>query len=213
MTDKSKQFTKKFLHIGALSMSPGFPDVWRKGYNRPITLDMSKVFEMPDVRNSVKYQLATMKRVHSPDVTHILGTSPDSMAMATLVADEFELPSVYMKMGQTDERVSGQMESLPGDANVVMIHDVMAEGKKLSKIVALLQKKGITSIDIYSMFTFGMAGAIELYASLRIPLYHITSFDMALLVMEEDGTAEQKVIDCCRQWHADPLNWDSSVIA
>ena len=85
------------LQIKAVSLRPDEPFTWASGLKSPIYCDNRVTLSHPRVRTYLREQMATLIRDQYPAVDVIAGVATGAIALAALVAQELDLPIVYVR--------------------------------------------------------------------------------------------------------------------
>ena len=85
------------LQIKAVSLRPDEPFTWASGLKSPIYCDNRVTLSHPEVRTYLYEQMARLIHRVFPDAEVIAGVATGAIALAALVANELELPMVYVR--------------------------------------------------------------------------------------------------------------------
>src|SRR5690554_907776 len=88
---------EKLLQIKAIKLQPSMPFTWASGWKSPIYCDNRKTLSYPDLRNFIKIEIARLILEHFPEVDAIAGVATGAIAQGAMVAEELNLPFVYVR--------------------------------------------------------------------------------------------------------------------
>ena len=142
-----KVFAKKLLDIKAIKLQPNDLFTWASGWKSPFYCDNRKTLSFPELRNFVKLQLVHAVMEHFPQATAVAGVATGAIAQGALVADELNLPFVYVRSKAKDHGMGNLIEGeLPAGSKVVVIEDLISTGGSSLKAVEALRQAGYEEI-------------------------------------------------------------------
>ena len=92
-------FAAKLLEVKAIKLQPNNPFTWASGWKSPFYCDNRKTLSYPALRNFVKLELCHLIQARFPEATAIAGVATGAIAQGAMVADELNLPFVYVRGG------------------------------------------------------------------------------------------------------------------
>ena len=102
METLEKLFAEKLLKIKAIKLQPDNPFTWASGWKSPFYCDNRKTLSYPALRNFVKLELSRLVMENFPDCDAIAGVATGAIPQGALVADELNLPFVYVRSKPND---------------------------------------------------------------------------------------------------------------
>ena len=102
MDTLKKTFASKLLDIKAIKLQPNDPFTWASGWKSPFYCDNRKTLSFPELRNFVKLQLVHAVMQHFPEAGAVAGVATGAIAQGALVADELNMPFVYVRSKAKD---------------------------------------------------------------------------------------------------------------
>lgn len=131
MDSIKKIFAAKLLDIKAIKIQPEQPFTWASGWLSPFYCDNRKALSYPELRNFVKLELCRTILEKFPEVEAIAGVATGAIAQGALVADELNLPFVYVRSKPKDHGLANLIEGeLKEDAKVVVVEDLISTDRK-----------------------------------------------------------------------------------
>ena len=169
----ARQTAQQLLQIKAIKLQPEEPFTWASGWNSPIYCDNRIILSYPETRNFVRNKLveAIKQEYGTPDV--IAGVATGAIAMGILVAQEMDLPFVYIRPEAKSHGRKNQIEGqlLPGQ-NVVVIEDLVSTGGSSLKAVEALREADAKVMGMAAVFTYGFPVADENFKTCRMQTHH-----------------------------------------
>jgi len=107
MNNVARLLAEKLLKISALKLQPAKPFVWASGWNSPIYTDNRRTLSYPEVRTFIKLELSRMVQECFPEAEAVAGVATGAIAQGALVADELNLPYVYVRSTHRRRFASG----------------------------------------------------------------------------------------------------------
>ena len=161
MDTMKEAFARKLLEIKAVKLQPSNPFTWASGWKSPIYTDNRKILSFPEVRTMVKLALTHTVLERFPQAEAVAGVATGAIAQGALVADELNMPYVYVRPKPKDHGMGNQIEGeLPEGAKVVVIEDLISTGGSSLKAVDALRKAGFEVVGMVASYTYGFPVAV-----------------------------------------------------
>ena len=97
-----KQVAKDLLSIKAVTLSPEEPFTWASGIKSPIYCDNRLTISYPEVRKRIAKGIADIIREKYPETEVIAGTATAGIPQAAWIAEELNLPMIYVRYKPKD---------------------------------------------------------------------------------------------------------------
>ncbi|MDE6135560.1 MAG: orotate phosphoribosyltransferase [Muribaculaceae bacterium] len=208
MKKVARLLAEKLLKISAVKLQPNNPFVWASGWNSPIYTDNRRTLSYPDVRSFIKVELARLILENYPDADAIAGVATGAIAQGALVADELNLPYVYVRSSPKDHGLENLIEgNLRAGQKVVVIEDLVSTGKSSLKAVEAIRNSGCEVVGMVALFTYGFPTAEENFAKAGVELLTLSDYDSLLEVARDIDYIPAEDLDTLRTWRTDPANW------
>ena len=110
MDNIKKIFAQKLLEVKAVKLQPNEPFTWASGWKSPIYTDNRKVLSFPELRTMVKVAFTHAVLEQFPEAEAVAGVATGAIAQGALVADELNLPYVYVRPKPKDHGMGNQIE-------------------------------------------------------------------------------------------------------
>ena len=197
-----KRVADILLRVGAVELSPNEPFTWASGIQSPIYCDNRLTMADPVGRKVIAKGLADIIRTKYPEATVIAGTATAGIPHAAWIADELQLPMVYIRSkpkghGQ-GRQIEGKMQE--GD-RAIIVEDLISTGGSSLNAAEAVEREGYAVEGIVSIFTYGLQKADERFAESHLTYYSLTNFNALVEVAKEQGTIEEEAINGLLEWH------------
>lgn len=197
-----KQVAQILLDVGAVELSPNEPFTWASGIESPIYCDNRLTMADPSGRKVIAKGIADLIRTHYPEATVIAGTATAGIPHAAWIADELQLPMVYIRSkpkghGQ-GRQIEGKMKE--GD-RAIIVEDLISTGGSSLNAAEAVQREGYQVDGVVSIFTYGLNKADELFKQADLSYHSLTNFDALVEVAEANGTIQPSDIQSLMNWH------------
>ena len=165
MDTLKKDFASKLLNVKAIKLQPNDPFTWASGWKSPFYCDNRKTLSYPGLRNFVKLELVHAVLEHFPEAEAVAGVATGAIAQGALVADELNLPFVYVRSKAKDHGMGNLIEGeLEKGSKVVVVEDLISTGGSSLKAVAALREAGYEVVGMVASYTYGFPVAAEAFA-------------------------------------------------
>lgn len=196
------------LQIKAVKLSPQEPFTWASGWRSPIYCDNRKTLSHPQVRAFIKTRFAAIVRDRFKDAEIIAGVATGGIAHGALVADELELPFIYVRTGAKGHGLKNQVEGdLTTGNKVVVIEDLISTGGSSLNAVDALRDAGMDVLGMAAIFTYGFDVATDAFAKADVELHTLTNYRTLLEQAIAMDTIKQSELPKLNEWRQDPANW------
>lgn len=210
MKTLENRIAEKLLHIKAVKLQPSNPFTWASGWKSPIYCDNRKTLSYPDLRKFIRNEIVHTIRTHFPEVEAIAGVATGAIAQGVLVAEELNLPFVYVRSSPKDHGLENLIEGdlKPGE-KVVVIEDLISTGGSSLKAVEAIRKAGCEVLGMVAIFTYGFPSATAIFEQAGVKLYTLSNYDAVLKAALDSEYIAEEELATLEEWRKDPANWDN----
>ncbi len=204
----ARQTAAELLQIKAIKLQPEQPFTWASGWKSPIYCDNRIILSFPHVRNFVRNSLVTAirEKYGTPDV--IAGVATGAIAMGILVAQEMNLPFVYVRPEAKSHGRKNQIEgSLEEGQKVVVIEDLVSTGGSSLKAVEALREAGAEVIGMAAVFTYGFPISDENFNNANCELLTLSDYHHLLDEVSAQGYIDDETLSTLQGWRQSPDTW------
>jgi len=201
---------KKLLQIKAVKLQPANPFIWASGWKSPIYCDNRKTLSYPAIRNFIKLELARTILEKHENVTAIAGVATGAIAQGAMVAEELNLPFVYIRATPKDHGLENLIEGdLKPGSKVVVIEDLISTGGSSLKAVEAIRNAGCNVVGMVAIFTYGFPIAEEKFKEAKVNLTTLCNYDSILDEALKTDYIDESEIKTLQEWRKNPAHWKS----
>lgn len=196
------------LQIKAIKLQPENPFTWASGLKSPIYCDNRKILSYPQVRTFIRQAFSAKieDTFGKPDI--IAGVATGGIPHGALVAQELNLPFVYVR---SEAKGHGLGNIIEGDyaegQSVVVIEDLLSTGGSSLKAVKSLRDAGLNVKGLVAVFSYGFDEAKENFANADCKYRTLTDYEYLLDVAIDKNYISGDQLSTLREWKNDPKNW------
>jgi orotate phosphoribosyltransferase len=208
--DIAKKTAELLLQINAIKLQPKQPFSWASGWNSPIYCDNRITLSFPEVRTFLRQQLAkqVVAAYGKPDV--IAGVATGAIAIGALVAEELNIPFVYVRPEAKKHGRKNQIEGfLDTNKTVVVVEDLISTGGSSLKAVDALKAHGATVKGMIALFTYGFDIASENFKNADVTLHTLSNYENLIEQAAETNYISNEDINTLKEWRANPSEWNT----
>jgi orotate phosphoribosyltransferase len=199
---------KKLLKIKAIKLQPANPFTWASGWKSPIYCDNRKTLSYPTMRNFIKLELARTIMEKYETVTAIAGVATGAIAQGAMVAEELNLPFVYVRATPKDHGLENLIEGdLKPGSKVVVIEDLISTGSSSLKAVEAIRNAGCHVVGMVAIFTYGFPIAEEQFKEAKVEFTALCNYDSILDEALKTDYIDESEIKTLQEWRKNPQKW------
>ena len=203
-----KLFAEKLLKVKAIKLQPSNPFTWASGWKSPFYCDNRKTLSYPSLRNFVKVEISRLILEKFGQVDAIAGVATGAIAQGALVAEELNLPFVYVRSSPKDHGLENLIEGeLRPGMKVVVIEDLISTGGSSLKAVEAIRRDGCEVIGMIASYTYGFPVAVEAFKNAKVELATLTNYEAVLEVAVQTGYIKEDDVALLDAWRKDPAHW------
>ena len=208
MDTLKKDFASKLLNVKAIKLQTNDPFTWASGWKSPFYCDNRKTLSYPGLRNFVKLELVHAVLEHFPEAEAVAGVATGAIAQGALVADELNLPFVYVRSKAKDHGMGNLIEGeLEKGSKVVVVEDLISTGGSSLKAVAALREAGYEVVGMVASYTYGFPVAAEAFAEAGVRLETLTDYDHVVAEAVATGYIAESDVEVLAEWRKNPSEW------
>lgn len=208
MDSLKKEFASKLLKVKAIKLQPESPFTWASGWKSPFYCDNRKTLSYPELRNYVKLELVHAVLENFPEAEAVAGVATGAIAQGALVADELNLPFVYVRSKPKDHGLENLIEGeLKPGMKVVVVEDLISTGGSSLKAVEAIRKNLCEVVGMVASYTYGFDIAKKAFEDAGVKLVTLTDYEHVVAEAMETGYIKPEHVDLLHEWRKDPANW------
>lgn len=204
----SQRVAKALLDIHAVTLNPDQPFTWASGLKSPIYTDNRLTISYPEVRQAIFNGMVERIKLHFSEANVIAGTATAGIPHAAWVAQNMELPMIYVRTKPKDHGQGKQIEGvLKEGQKVVVIDDLISTGGSVLNAVRAVNNAGGKVIGVVSVFTYDLPAAEQNFMANGLKYYSVTDYMTLIKVAKENNQISADHLKSLQEWRKDPLSW------
>lgn len=204
----SQRVAKALLDIHAVTLNPDQPFTWASGLKSPIYTDNRLTIYYPEVRQAIFNGMVEQIKLHFSEADVIAGTATAGIPHAAWVAQNMELPMIYVRTKPKDHGQGKQIEGvLKEGQKVVVIDDLISTGGSVLNAVRAVNNSGGKVIGVVSVFTYDLPAAEQNFMANGLKYYSVTDYMTLIKVAKENNQISADHLKSLQEWRKDPLSW------
>lgn len=210
MDTLEKLFAEKLLKIKAIKLQPDNPFTWASGWKSPFYCDNRKTLSYPALRNFVKLELSRLVMENFPDCDAVAGVATGAIPQGALVADELNLPFVYVRSKPKDHGLENLIEGeLRPGMRVVVVEDLISTGGSSLKACEAIRRDGCEVAGMVASYTYGFDVAKEAFRAANVELLTLTNYEAVVETAVATGYIRPEDVAVLHEWRKDPAHWNA----
>lgn len=210
--DSALKVADFLLQIKAIQISPDSPFTWASGLKSPIYCDNRKTLSYPRIRTFIRQQFTEAIEANWPNVEVVAGVATGGIAPAALVAQEMDLPMVYVRSSVKEHGLQRAVEGVLHEGQkVVILEDLVSTGKSSLQAAKSLREAGAQIVGMVAIFSYGFEESLQRFQEEKIPLFVLTDYSSLLAEAIRQGYINDDNLDALNRWRQDHRNWDPKV--
>jgi len=207
--DTAKKTAELLLQIKAIKLQPNNPFTWASGWKSPIYCDNRTTLSFPKIRNYLSENLAKIieQEYGKPDV--IAGVATGAIAIGVLVAQQLNVPFIYVRPEPKQHGRKNQIEGLlEKNKNIVVVEDLISTGKSsLNAVKALKQVDGSNIKGMVAIFSYGFDIAAKNFENENVKLATLSDYNHLLEQSFESNYISENELKTLYEWRNNPSEW------
>lgn len=208
MDNLKRDFALRLLQVKAIKLQPNNPFTWASGWLSPFYCDNRKTLSYPELRNYVKLELVHKVLECFPEAEVVAGVATGAIAQGALVADELNLPFVYVRSKPKDHGLENLIEGdLKPGMKVVVIEDLISTGGSSLKAVEAIRSNACEVIGMVASYTYGFPVAENAFREANVRLETLTDYEHVVAEALATGYISEHDVEVLHDWRQAPDKW------
>ena len=208
MTDTARNIISMLLDMEAIKLRPNDPFTWASGWKSPIYCDNRKTLSFPKVRTYIKEQFAQIVKEKYPEVEVVAGVATGAIAQGALVADELNLPNIYIRSSAKAHGMTNLIEgNVVAGQKVVVIEDLISTGGSSLKAVEALREAGCEVLGMVAIFTYGFQVSVDNFEQANCKVETLANYHQLIDQAIETGLVSGNDKETLNEWRKSPATW------
>lgn len=205
MNTVAEKVASYLLDIKAIKLEPNHPFTWASGWKSPIYCDNRKTLSYPEVRTYIKDQFAALVREKYPEVDVIAGVATGAIAQGVLVAQELNLPFIYVRSSAKGHGLENLIEGeYKAGQKVVVIEDLVSTGGSSLQAVEALRNAGCEVLGMAAIFTYGFQKAEDNFKNAGCELTTLSNYNAMIDLAVRIGYVQPEQVEKLKEWRLSP---------
>ena len=205
----SEQLAQYLLQIKAIQLSVQKPFTWASGWRSPVYCDNRQLLSYPDIRNFVRDTLTETVKDKFPEAEVIAGVATGGIPLGALVADQMELPFIYVRSAPKGHGMKRCVEGKvnPGE-KILMIEDLISSGKSsLEAVNSVRAETEASVIGLIALFTYGFPYSEARFLEEKVPYVTLSDYETLIKVAIRNEYISPDDEDVLNLWRKEPSKW------
>jgi orotate phosphoribosyltransferase len=207
-SETARKTAEFLLQINAIKLQPANPFQWASGWLSPIYCDNRKILSYPNIRKFIRDALTEIVKTNFPNVEVIAGVATGGIAQGALVAQELDLPFVYVRSSSKGHGLQNQVEGVVEKGQrVVVIEDLISTGMSSLNAVKALENIGCKVLGMSAIFTYGFDAATSNFAQHHCTLLPLCDYHELIEQAVKGGYISDGDVASLQEWRSHPDQW------
>ena len=200
---KDNQIAKLLLQINAIKLKPKNPFTWSSGKKSPIYCDNRLTLSYPEIRKIIKGKLIALAEKEFKEANLIAGVATAGIPHGILMANEMDLPFVYVRSKEKKHGRKNKIEGeVGGNKKVLIVEDLISTGKSSLNVAEALKEAGCEIIGIISIFNYNFLETEKRLKNQNIKYISLCDFDILVKQAEKEKYISKDELETIRNWHS-----------
>ena len=206
--DTAAPIAEMLLRIQAIKLNTEKPFTWSSGWRSPIYCDNRLSLSHPEVRMAIKHGLVNAIRENFFTAESIAGVATAGIARGALVADELDLPFLYVRPKPKGHGMENLIEGkIVKNQKVVVVEDLVSTGGSSLKAVEALRSAGFKVLGMVSVFSYGFDLATRNFYEADVSLISLSDYGHLLSQAAKEKYVGEEELISLKAWRVDPSHW------
>jgi len=208
MLNLAQKIAQNLLEIEAVFLSPKKPFTWASGIKSPIYTDNRITMSFPKVRRLIAKSFAQKIKEIYPEVEVIAGVATSGIPHAAWVAEELNLPMIYIRSKPKDHGKSKQIEGkISKQAKIVIIEDLISTGGSVLEAVAAAKHEKADVLGVAAIFTYELPQGIKNFEKNGVQLLTLSNYTSLIEIAKEIGYVNKEELALLKRFKENQQDW------
>lgn len=196
------------LQIEAIKLNNANPFTWASGMRSPIYCDNRITLSFPEVRTYIRQAFVKAIRDEFGEVDVIAGVATGAIALGVLVAQEMDLPFVYIRSASKSHGLENLIEGkIEAGQSVVVVEDLISTGGSSLKAVKALRAADCDVKGMVAIFTYELPVAQKNFEEGKCKLITLADYSTMIRRAAENNYISDSDQESLKEWRKDPKKW------
>lgn len=204
----SATIAQLLLDTGAVQLRPEAPFTWASGWRSPIYCDNRLLLSYPVARTQVRDALVALARQHFAQAGAIAGVATAGIPQGALMAQEMELPFLYVRAKAKEHGRGNQVEGrIVATQPVLVVEDLISTGGSSLAACQALRTEGATVAGMVAIFSYGFAQATQAFAQAGVELHILCTYAELIAEAGRREAFTDNQLLALAAWRESPASW------
>ncbi len=200
-----EKLAEYLLKVQAVQLSPNHPFRWASGMQAPIYTDNRRLLSFPLIRNFVRDAFVEIVKSKYPSAQYIAGVATSAIPLAAIVANELNLPMVYVRPKAKDHGLQNRIEGfIPAGVNVVVIEDLISTASSSLTVVKTLRETGVNVLGLLAIFSYALEISEQNLDEAKVQLTTLTDYITLIDKALEMDYITVEELTVLKKWRKNP---------
>lgn len=202
------EIAKNLLQIKAIKLNVEKPFTWASGWKSPIYCDNRKSYFYPHVRKIITNGFVQTIEHYYANVEVIAGVATGAIAYGIMVAEEMNLPYVYVRSEPKKHGLENLIEGeIPKNKKVVVIEDLISTGASSLKVVQALRDAQADVLGLIAIFTYQFDVANNAFKKKQCDIHTLSNYETLVKTAIDMNYVNQRHLETLSRWRKSPETW------
>ncbi len=197
----NKEIAKILLEIKAVHLSPDEFFTWTSGVRSPIYCDNRQIISYPEFRKYISKEFAKTIKEKYPKTQVIAGTATAGIPWAAWIADEMNLPMIYIRGKSKGHGLKNALEGKTEEGkHVIVIEDLISTGKSSIAAAKEVTAASMNLEGVISIFNYGFEFAHQAFVDAGMKYDSLCDLGAMLDYAKEENLLTKEQIAIINEW-------------
>ena len=208
MNELAHKIAKILLEMQAIRFNFDSPFTWTSGWKSPVYCDNRAALSNHNLRGIVRDAYVEIIREKFPDVELIAGVATGAIAQGALVADQLELPFVYVREKRKEHGLQKIIEGhFEKGQKTVILEDLISTGGSSLRAWDELIIADANVLGMVAAFSYDFAETKKKFNENNYKLETISTFLTIKDVALNEGYITKEESIQLELWHSNPQSY------
>jgi len=207
-TKYKSETAELLLKLKAIKLQPNDPFTWASGWKSPIYCDNRIILSNIGCRKKIANYFSQLIREKYKDVDVIAGVATGAIGIGILVAEELNLPFIYVR---PQAKKHGRQNQIEGEVSkgkkIIVIEDLISTGKSSLNAVKALRESELDVLGMIAIFTYDFEISKNNFLKDCVKLNTLSNYSELLKKAVEINYVSEKDIETLEKWNKSPESW------
>ena len=196
------------LQIKAIKLDVENPFKWASGIMSPIYCDNRITLSYPIVRTYIRQEFVKIIQEEYSSADVIAGVATGGIAQGALVAQDLDLPFVYVRSSKKGHGLENNIEGkIEEGQSVIVLEDLISTGGSSLNAVKALREAGCNVKGMVAIFSYGLDKALDAFKNENCMLYTLSDYEHLINVAKETAYIKPDNYNVLMKWRENPSKW------